>query len=375
MIKKAEKTMTVNKNATLNKPVTRKDVAIKAGVSVSVVSRAINNSGYVEKEKREKILRIAKEMGYVPNPVAMALQQRKTKQLLFYCNDLTGACFNQMYHGMSREAEKRGYHVFASINNKDFDLVKHTMVDGVLFNTEDVAQRYAETVGKNYYLPAVAASFQPAITYAKSMPSVIIDNYEVINKTIDYLMKKGHRKIGFVMPFGKGYPFDRFRYWRERMVLEIGEDCMKYLINIGEEDLDLNKRVDPELINYYNESDGFQYFDLVGLGRTAAHNYLNMTEKPSVFICYNDDIAIGMMEELKSHNIRIPEELSIMGIDGIYLRNHHTPMLTTISLFPDRQGALCANILIDIIEGKKYKYVNYASYKIIEGETVMNYKR
>ena len=66
------------------KNVTRKDIAEKLGVSVSVVSRVINNSGYVSKEKREKVLKAAKEMGYVQNPVAMALQQNKTKQLLFF---------------------------------------------------------------------------------------------------------------------------------------------------------------------------------------------------------------------------------------------------------------------------------------------------
>lgn len=70
------------------KNVTRKDIAEKLGVSVSVVSRVINNSGYVSKEKREKVLKAAKEMGYVQNPVAMALQQNKTKQLLFFCEIL-----------------------------------------------------------------------------------------------------------------------------------------------------------------------------------------------------------------------------------------------------------------------------------------------
>lgn len=71
----------------------------------------------LKKEKKEKIIQVQNEMGYIPNPVA--LQQKKTRQLLFYCSDLTGACFNQMYHGMSRAAEKRGYHVLASMNNQD----------------------------------------------------------------------------------------------------------------------------------------------------------------------------------------------------------------------------------------------------------------
>lgn len=90
------------------KNVTRKDIAEKLGVSVSVVSRVINNSGYVSKEKREKVLKAAKEMGYVQNPVAMALQQNKTKQLLFF---LRRSYFyilqsNVSWHGKSRQGKR-----------------------------------------------------------------------------------------------------------------------------------------------------------------------------------------------------------------------------------------------------------------------------
>lgn len=67
----------------MEKNITRKDIALEAGVSVSVVSRALNNSGYVDKEKKKKIIEIANREGYMPNPVAMALQQKKNRQLLF----------------------------------------------------------------------------------------------------------------------------------------------------------------------------------------------------------------------------------------------------------------------------------------------------
>ena len=133
----------------MEKNVTRKDIAKEAGVSVSVVSRALNNSGYVDNEKKRRILEIANRVGYMPNPVAMALQQRKTYQLLFFCGDLTGTYYNQMYHGMAREAEKKGYHVMAIMNERDFEMVKKTLADGALFPTETVAQAYAESIGKN----------------------------------------------------------------------------------------------------------------------------------------------------------------------------------------------------------------------------------
>ena len=133
------------------KNVTRKDIAEKLGVSVSVVSRVINNSGYVSKEKREKVLKAAKEMGYVQNPVAMALQQNKTKQLLFFCEDLTSTYYNQMYHGMVRAAKERGYHVLTVMDENDFEIlrtilskVKHPVIAEGNINTPAKLKRVLE---------------------------------------------------------------------------------------------------------------------------------------------------------------------------------------------------------------------------------------
>ena len=91
------------------KPVTRKDIAELCEVSISVVSRALNNSGYVEESKRKKIIATAERLGYVPQPVAMSLQERRTKQLLYYCKDLNNEYYLDMYRGMCQAANE-GYH-------------------------------------------------------------------------------------------------------------------------------------------------------------------------------------------------------------------------------------------------------------------------
>ena len=96
------------------KPVTRKDIAELCGVSVSVVSRALNNSGYVEESKRRKIIETAEKLNYIPQPVAMSLQERRTKQLLYYCKDLSNEYYVDMYRGMCEAANERGYLVTIS---------------------------------------------------------------------------------------------------------------------------------------------------------------------------------------------------------------------------------------------------------------------
>lgn len=356
------------------KNITRKDVAEQAGVSVSVVSRALNNSGYVKKEKKKKILEIAEQMGYIPNPLAMALQTRKTYQLIFFCNDLTGAYYNQMYHGMAKVAEKRGYHLLLQ-KNYSFELVKKMLTDGLIFPTEEVAQAYAESVGKNYYLPTVAVSFNPSAIYAKPMPSVIIDNQKIMNEIIDYLREKGHKKIGLLLPFDYGYAELRYRAWKERMEMEFclaGEDeeyYRRYLFYSMKEQSarSISYR---NLRDYRSESEGFEYFDLYGTGYYSAVLIKEARYRPTALICFNDDMALGLIAGLRDLGIEVPEEISIMGIDGIFTRNHFSPKLTTMSLYPERQGAECVEILIDMLEGKRYKYMNYSPYGILEGETV-----
>lgn len=114
------------------KNVTRKTIAQLTGTSVSVVSRALNNSGYVEKSKKEAIIKAAKDNNYFPHPVAMSLQQQKTKQILFFCKDLYNAFNIELYYGMLREAGKHDYMVLINADIS-FEKIKQTMVDGVVF--------------------------------------------------------------------------------------------------------------------------------------------------------------------------------------------------------------------------------------------------
>lgn len=351
------------------KNVTRKDIAEKLGVSVSVVSRVINNSGYVSKEKREKVLKAAKEMGYVQNPVAMALQQNKTKQLLFFCEDLTSTYYNQMYHGMVRAAKERGYHVLTVMDENDFEMVKETITDGLLFPNEMVAEAYAASVGRNYNLPAVTACFNPGMSFSKAMPAVTIDNEEVINKAIDYLIGLGHKKIGMTLPFSYGYVDLRFRYWEERMKQEIGIGYEKYIIDVQDR---VKRRSNTRGIKIPcpQESGDFLCYDWFYIGKEVAEFYVSMRYKPTVILCFNDDIAFGTMEYLKKLGIRVPDDVSVMGIDGLFTRDKYTPKLTTVNMYPELQGAKCAEILIDILNGFKYKYIYKFKVSILEGESV-----
>ena len=163
--------------------VTRREIANLANVSISVVSRALNNSGYVEKEKKEKIIKIAEELGYTPHPVAMSLQRQRTKQVLFYCKDLKNAFNIELYMGMLNVAKARDYMVVMN-GDIEFSSIKQMMIDGIIMPNEAMAEHYLKTTGKNYYLPLVTASYQNPVVFSKSTPVVELDVYEGMQKAV-----------------------------------------------------------------------------------------------------------------------------------------------------------------------------------------------
>ena len=157
--------------AAVRRRVTRKDIAGALGVSVSVVSRALNNSGYVRKDVREKILALAEQLHYTPNPIAMTLQQRKTRQIMFVCKDLHNSFNIDLYYGMLKVAEEQGFMIL--LNGKlDYSLFRETLIDGIILSNDFAAYDYDQRCGKTYYLPAVSAGFGLSYPMSKAIPTV-----------------------------------------------------------------------------------------------------------------------------------------------------------------------------------------------------------
>ena len=84
-----------------------------------------------------------------------------------------------------------------------------------------------------------------------------------------------------------------------------------------------------------------------------------------------DVIALGAMRAIYDLGLRVPEDISVMGIDGNDARKYVSPLLTTVSLFPQEQGAMCVRVLLDLIEGKKVRYVTHTGFRLLEGESVL----
>ncbi|MGI6018530.1 MAG: LacI family DNA-binding transcriptional regulator [Marvinbryantia sp.] len=354
--------------------VTRKDIAQKANVSISVVSRALNNSGYVEAEKKKRILEIAEELNYHPNPVAMSLMERRTKQIMFYCKDLKNAFNIEVYEGMLEEAKKYGYMVVIH-GNLDFESVKNMMVDGLILTNEEVTARYLENVGSRYYLPVVTASYGSPISFKKSVPMIECDLFEGCTMLLQYLWDKNHRKIAMISPYEFKTSNSRTCAWREFMKYELTDHLKEYYFGIDRKSLENDERI----YRFPEEAEGADpsttsenYFEK---GMLAAELFAEQKCDATAVVAFNDEMALGFYKKMRLLGYQIPENVSVVGFDGIYARRYTDQLLTTLSLSPRLQGAKCVEVLMNILIEKKYKYITRIPLKILEGETVRDLRR
>jgi len=309
--------------------VTRKDVAEKAKVSPAVVSRVLNDSGYVAEEKRKRVLKVVKELGYSPNPVAVSLKKNRTRQILYYVKDLSNNYFREMYKAMAEYAARDDY-IFILAGYLDQKDLGKLMVDGMLFPTEDQVRN---SVVENLTVPYVAAGYGPPVCPEKTETTLVsVDTGKTIDIGLEYLRSRGHRRIAYACPSRKGVDDTRFRRFSALTGLKADSP---YVLG---SDLALDSFHD---VNHYE------------LGIVAARQFLEGGLDASAVLCFNDDMAIGLMSHLQKEGVRIPQDLSVMGIDGLTEGKYTSPPLTSVSMKMDQHGRECARILIGLIEGKE----------------------
>jgi len=349
--------------------VTRKDIAREVGVSVSVVSRALNNSGYVDAGKRKKIIEKAEELGYVPNPKAMSLMQNRTRQILFYSKNLKNAYNTELYEGMCRAAEEQGY-IVAICASLNFCNIREIMADGLILSDAIVASRYLKNEGKNYFLPAVVATYDDPVSFPRSVPVIGCDLWEGMNMLLEYLVLHGHHRIAYVSPYDIGEGGPRFLAWRSFMISVAGDRIMDYYFGRTDESRGCDSCRSESSVEGANGQDAWMEDDFFGEGMHAADAFLKRKTDATAVICFNDEMAYSFCKRLRQLGCRIPQDISVVGIDGSYVSRYVEQPLTTLSTDPYAHGRKCVELLLNMINGGEIRYRTKLPARIIEGETV-----
>ncbi len=312
--------------------VTQQEVAKKAGVSFITVSRVINGKGYVKQETREKVLQAIKELNYYPNQIGRALHIKSVNTIgvITPAPANTGIhatdYYNLLMAGIEKSTITHNFDLLLSTyRNEDpfadyLRLYFQRKVDGLILITPDLNNPQIKKIqGQN--IPCVVIGDRPinnSISYVDS------DNYGGMYLVAEYLIGKGHRRIAFV----KGDKTSRNA--RER--LKGFQDALKK--------------------NGLEAIDGriFEGDFTPESGRNALTRLLDSGQLPTALICANDLMALGALTEAKNARIKIPEDLALIGFDGIAITAFTDPSLSTVNQPLFEMGFTGAEMLFNKIK-------------------------
>ena len=316
-----------------NKKSTIKEVAKKAGVSISTVSLVVNNLPYVSPEVREKVTSAIKELSFYPRRNARGLASKTSGNIGFILteNHFSQAepFYTKIYLGTEFEARKHRYYVLLTTvaptrtDNEEIPrFLLEENVDGVIIAGK-IHQSWIDEV-QNRNLPLVLIDFEvPRL----GISSVLIDNGEGIQKALEYLTGSGHRDIGFIGGDIK-HPSIRERFAAYRKVLsEKGIPEREELISISQADTAIEN------------------------GFVAAKKIMEVSgKKPTAILAANDAMAIGAIRYLKSSGYMVPKDVSVIGFDNVDASEHVSPKLTTIHVPKEEMGAIAVKRLVEKIQ-------------------------
>lgn len=336
--------------------VSMKDIAVRCNVSVATVSKALNGQKDIGEETRERICRIADEMGYLSNAAAKALKTNRTYNIgvLFVDEQMSGLTheyFSAILDSFKEEVEKRGYSItFINrfVGTRKTTYLQHCRyrgLDGVLIacvNFDD--PEVIELVGSGIPIVTIDHVFN-------GHTSILSDNASGMSDLVRFVYSKGHRKLAFI--HGEMTNVTRLR------LAGFHRTCREFGIEVPDE--------------FIRES---KYHDPTGCAKVT-EELLSLPEPPTCIFFPDDFSSIGGVEVLQKKGLHVPEDISFVGYDGIRLATVVTPKMTTCRQDTKMLGRLSADHLIAAIEEPKLTIPEQVlvSSQLIPGESVkdLNY--
>ena len=318
--------------------VTIKDVASRAGVSLSTVSLVLNKKHNVSEETRLKVHQTIKELKYHPRRTARGLASKRSGNIGFILTEdhfsRAEPFYTKIFLGTEFEARQHNYYVLLTTVSKIFrknrDVPRFLLernVDGVILAGSIPFNLISYIQKKN--IPLVFVDFLP-----KSGPAsaVLIDNFDGAYQAVSYLVRIGHRRIAF-MAGDLEHPSLKERFGGYRKALE-----------------DSGIAFDEKLTMINEPFTAFQD------GCEATRKLLSRDVFFSAIFAGNDAMAQGCLRSLREHNIGVPAKVSIVGFDDIESDVHVEPHLTTVRVNKEELGAIAVRKLVEMIENGKTVY-------------------
>lgn len=333
-----------------------KDISKVCGVSVATVSKALNDHKDIGEETKQHIRKIAREMGYSPNLAARALKTNKTHGIgVLFVDDarsgLTHDYFASVLDSFKRMAEKCGYDITfinSSKNRVDsMSYLEHSRYrgfDGVAIACIDFDDpEVVELIQSDIPVVTIDYIFNNHI-------SIVSDNVQGMRDLTEYICRKGHKRIAYIHGAVLGASstvttnrLSSFYRTAEELGVEIPDE---YVREAPYRDTEKSYLITNEL--------------------------LDMPEPPTCIIYPDDFAALGGINAIRERNLRIPEDISVAGYDGIPLMKHLDPRLTTLQQDTEQIGFAAARELISLIERPRSTIIKQVTIPghLVEGQSV-----
>ncbi|MCL5029421.1 MAG: LacI family transcriptional regulator [Bacteroidetes bacterium] len=310
-----------------------KKVAEKAGVSIATVSRVFSNSDLVRQPTKDKVLKISKELNYIPNPIARSLSRQLTDTIGVVLPDLVGEFFMDIIHGIDEEAYKQNWFVLVSSSHSKRNILETLIefmgsgrVDGVILMAPQIDERINEIIRKSKR-PIVLIN---AGGDTNNNANFKVDNFQGAYTIVEHLIQNhSYKIIGMV----EG-PKDNYD------AIDRSNGYYKALQKYG-----LNKNGSMVVPGDFSVEGGYHGFKKL----------ISNKVKPDAIFMANDMMAVGAYQAAKELKIRIPEDIALVGFDDIYLSQFLHPRLTTVHVPIAELGSKAVIHLLGMIKDKKLK--------------------
>lgn len=305
-----------------------KDIALRAGVSIATVSRALNNADNITEEVRLRVLEAAETLGYFSSRSSRNIE-RPLKKVAFLLYGNTGSSdffWSRILAGAEVEARKANIQIFFQgiLDRSPYQLqaqIHDMRADGILL----VGPSDEETVQAIQKVNVPLVLIDNAFASLK-VDAVLSDNYQGGRQITSYLIAQGHRRIAF-LDHRRGnltHTVYTFRWRRKGYCDALTESGLS---------------IEPELMRVCD-------FGQPESIREACQALLEMPTPPDALFCANDPAAFWVIKSLRGLGLRVPEDMSVVGFDNVEMAEHVTPPLTTIHVHKEAMGATGVKALI-----------------------------
>lgn len=333
--------------------ITIKDVARLCGVGVSTVSRAINNHPDINPETKDMIMQVIKEHNYIPNNSARNLKRQDAKAIAVLVKGITNSFFTEMIQVMEERIKEKKYslvlhHVDFNEDEVDvaLELVKEKRLRGIIFLGGYFL--HSEEKLSQLKVPFILCTTGavPESYSRKTYSSVSVDDEKESYKIVDYLCKLGHKDIAIIGAKTTDCSIGKLRLdGYKRALTDHG-------IPIREE---LILSMKPEIEDYSFEN-----------GYVVTKEFLAKQIPCTAIFSISDIMAIGACRALSEMGKKVPEDISLIGYDGVKMGAYYNPSLTTLKQPVVDMAKETTSILFDYIAKKKDH-----QHKVFEGELLI----